>query len=290
MLVAAIIWLVASRRTEVAELLKEARLLLIAAALAASFGLIGLGAALWWLSLRMLGNPMPLRAILTASARSLPARYVPLGITYAVARVALLRAAGSATAPLAATAGLEMMVSVSVALTIGTALLGASGTLPGGLIWTVSAVVVGSAAASPAVGGRALTHVALRRGVDLRMTWSGYGQVLAASVAYWLWAAASFVLYLRAFPAADDFGTVETAGAFMVAWAVGFVTVLAPQGLGVAEVGLLALLSTEGGHGIAMATVFAGYRIVLFARDLLAAAAAEVIATRAVRQESELTG
>ena len=289
-LAAAVVWLVSSRYDEIVELLQGARPGLIVAALAASFGLILLNSALWHAGLAMLGHPVAMRETVLATARSLPARYVPLGVTYAAARMALLRAAGVPLTPLAVTAGTEMALSASVALAVGISLLGIAGALPGGAAWTIAAVVAAAVAATPVAGGRAVNHLLSRRGAGLAIAWPDYLRVLATAVAYWLWAAATFVLYLRAFPAADDLGIVEIAGAFMVAWAVGFLTVLAPQGLGVAELSLVALLATEDGAGVAIAAVFAGYRVVLIARDVLAAASGEIIASRRLRRGSEQTG
>ena len=287
---AAIVWLAITYWDEIVELFEGVRPVPVAAALLASFGLIGLGAALWDSSLRMLGHPVPLREIVLATARALPARYVPLGVTYAAGRMALLLAAGASVAPLTATAGLEMMVSASVALAAGVALLGAAGALPGGAVWTVAALAAAAVAAAPLLGGRAVTRLLARRGIQLAITRRGYLRVLLSAAAYWAWASTTFVLYLRAFPAADGVGSVEAAGAFMVAWTVGFLTLVAPQGLGVAELGLVALLASDDRGGIAIATVFAGYRIVQVFRDVISAATGEVIASRRVRRGSEPTG
>ena len=281
-------WLVSTRWDEIGELLEETRPSFIAAALVSSLGLIGLGALLWHSSLRMLGHPVRYREILLATARSLPARYVPLGVTYAAARMVLLRAAGARMAPLAVTAGLEMVVSISVALAAGIAVLSLAGTLPGGAAWLAAAAV--AAAVISAAGGRVMAALAARKGVRLTVTWHGYAQVLASSALYWGWAALTFVLYLRAFAAADGLGSLEAGGAFMVAWAVGFLTVLAPQGIGVAELGLVALLGSGERGGIAIVAIFAGYRLVQVVRDLVAAAAAEVIASRRARRGSAPKG
>ena len=289
-LAVAVVWLASTHHEEIVELLEGARPGLIAAALMASFGLILLNSALWHSGLLMLGHPVAMRETVLATARSLPARYVPLGVTYAAARMALLRAAGVPLAPLAITAGTEMALSASVALAAGVCLLGAAGALPGGAAWTITAVVAAAVAASPIAGGRAVNHLLARRGARFAIAWPDYARVLAAAAAYWVWAAATFVLYLRAFPAADQFGIVEMAGAFMVAWAVGFLTVLAPQGLGVAELSLVAILATDDVGGVAIAAVFAGYRVVLIARDVLAAASGEIIASRRARRGSEPTG
>ncbi len=286
----AIVWLLVAYHDAIAEQFEGARLAYVAAAGVASFGLIGLGSALWHSSLAMLGHPVAFRDTVLATARSLPARYVPLGVTYAASRIALLAAAGRPLAALTVTAGLEMIVSASVALAAGLALLGAVGALGIGPAWIAAALIATMVAVSPLVGGRAVDRLLDRLGVGLVITRKGYLRVLAWSVAYWTWAAVTFTLYMRAFPAADAVGSLEVAGAFMVAWAVGFLTVFAPQGIGVAELGLVALLASEDTGGIAVAAVFAGYRIVQAFRDGLAAVAGEIIAIRRARRGSAPRG
>lgn len=290
-LVAATVWLAASRGDDVADLLDQARPERVVAALAATFGLILLTARFWVLSLRMLGHDASLQTVAGATARALPARYVPAGVTFPAARVALLRARGLKLAPLTVTAALEMVVRPAVALTLGTALLAVSGSLDAGLAWAAAAVAVLAAAASPAVGGRVLAWLAARRGMSLTITWSGLARLAATETLYWAWAAATFVLYLRAFPAADGFGLLHAGGAFMVAWAVGFLAVFAPQGLGVAEVSLVGLLAAgDNEAGIALAVLFGGYRLVQALRDSIAASAAEIISRRRARRGSAPTG
>ena len=290
-LAAALAWLVATRGGEAADLLQDARPLLIAAALAATFVLIGWMARFWRLSLRMLGHEASLWEVALATGRALPARYIPGGVTFPAARIALLRARGFAVAPLTVTAVLEMVVRPAVALALGMALLAVSGGVPGSLAWAAVAVAVAVTAASPAAGGRVLTRLAARRGVSLKITWSGYARLAMTECAYWAWAAATFVLYLRAFPAADGFGALHLAGAFMVAWALGFLAVFAPQGLGVAEISLVGLLAAgDDGTGIVLAVLFGGYRLLLAARDVLAASAAEIISRRRAQRGSGPSG
>ncbi len=288
---AAIVWLAVARGAEVADLLERARPLPIAAALAATFVLIGLSARFWVQSLRMLGHRPRLSEVALATARALPARYVPLGVSFAAARIALLRARGIELAPLMTTAALETVMRPTVALTMGTALLAVSGGAAGRLSWPVTALAVAAVAATPVAGGKALGWLAARRGVTLAITWNGYARLVVAEAAYWAWASMTFVLYLRAFPSADEFAALQTAGAFMVAWALGFLAVFAPQGIGVAEISLVGLLAAgDDESGIAMAAVFAGYRLVQVARDILATASAEVIAKRRARRGSAPTG
>lgn len=280
--------LVATKHDEVATLLIDTRPVPLAATLVASFGLIAIGAGFWAVALHQLGHSTPLREIVLATTRALPARYLPLGVSFAIARGGLLRAAGVGIGPLAATAMLEMSFSVTVALAAGTAILGAVGNLPGGIAWTAAVIPVALLIMSPPICGRFLHWLAKRREAmgEFTWTWNGWLRLLAVSGAYWGWASTTFVLYLRAFPAADDFGSIETAGAFMIAWAVGFLTVFAPQGLGVAEIGLVALLAIDENSSIAFTVIFVGYRFVQMARDALGAAAAEIIATRRARPGS----
>jgi len=281
-----IVWLLITQHQEIADLLEGARPALIAAAFASSCVLILWNSALWRCMLMMLGHDVTLSRTLLATARSLPARYVPLGVSYAAARMALLRAADVPLTPLAITAGLELGLSVSVALAVGVGLLGASGALAGGAAWTIAALVIAVMAMLPALGGQVVNRLLARRGARFAVDWGDYLRVLGVSIGYWIWAGLTFVLYLRAFPEADLLPAVEIAGAFMVSWALGFLTLIAPQGFGVAELSLAAILAVEGHSGVALAAIFAGYRVVLIARDIVAAGTAEIISTRLTRRGS----
>ena len=115
---------------------------------------------------------------------------------------------------------------------------------------------VGSAAggvgSTPPVGGRVLAWLAAKRGARLELTWTGYGRLIGVSAVFWAWSAVTFSLYLRAFPVGDEIGTALLAGGFMVAWGIGFLSVVAPQGIGVFEVGLATLYGIEGIAGFAV--------------------------------------
>ena len=294
-LAAAAIWAVATRGPELADLLGQARPGYVAASLLAGFGLIGLSAWFWAVGLRMLepARAQPWGEVATATARALPGRYVPGGVTFAAARVALLRRTGAGIGPLTATAGLEMALSLAVAVAVGAALLGSAGVFPGGPIWAAAVPAVLGAGSSPALGGRLMAGLAARRGIRLNMTWGGYLRLIGVSACFWAWSASAFLLYLRAFPAADGFGAVRSAGSFMLSWAAGFLSVIAPQGIGVTEVSLAGLLQADqgGAQSLAeLAVILGGYRLVLAARDLTAAAAGEITAKARGQRGSPPTG
>jgi len=293
MLAAAVPMLVLARQDEVADLLGDlagARHALVAASFATGFVLITLSAYFWLVSLRLLGQRPLFRDLTVTAARSLPARYVPLMVTFAVSRVALMQRRGVAGGPLALTAALEMAVSLAVSVAYGLVLLGWAGELPGGLVVPFASAAGVIVAASPSVAGRAVAAVARRRGIDSLapvsgFTWPGYLHMIAASACYWTLAAAVFCLYMRAFEAADGFGAARLAGAFVLTWGgLRFLSVIAPQGIGVVEVTVPSLLGAA--DPLALGILIFGFRVVLLLRDLLAAAVSEFLAARRTTVEA----
>lgn len=284
------------KRSEVADLLSGTRPSWILASLAGSFGLVWVGSAFWALALKELGSPVPLGEVVLATARAMPARYLPMGAGLAIGRAAILRSStGAGSVHLVATALLETAVSVTVALTLGIAVLAASGILPGSAFWAAALLALLAAGVSQ-LSDAAVKKVAEPRfGVALRIGWSGRFGIAGVSAAYWACNAATFLLYLRAFPAADGIEALEAAGAFMASWAVGFLAVFAFQGIGVVEWGLIALLPVElmaadAAHPVALGVVFGGYRLVHMARDGVVAVAGSLIAMRRARGGSARTG
>ena len=294
LLAAAVPVLVLARRDEMGDLLGDlagARQVLVAAAFAAGFVLIALSAYFWLVSLRMLGQRPLFRDLAVTAARSLPARYVPLMVTFAISRVALMQRRGLPAAPLALTAALEMAVSLAVSVTYGLVLFGWAGGLPGGMAIPLASAVGVIVAASPPVAGRAVAAVARWRGLDSlapvsSFTWPGYLHMIAASACYWTAAAAVFCLYMRAFEAADGFGTARLAGAFVLTWGgLRFLSVIAPQGIGVVEVTVPSLLGAA--DPLALGILIFGFRLVLLLRDLLAASVSELLAARRTPVEAD---
>ena len=294
LLAAAVPVVVLARREEVADLagdLAGARHVLVAASFVTGFVLIAMSAYFWLVSLRILGQRPRFGDLTATAARSLPARYVPLMVTFAISRVALMQRRGVPGGPLALTAALEMAVSLAVSVAYGLVLLGWAGELPGGLALPFAAAVGVIVAASPSVAGRAVAAVARRRNLESLapvsgFTWPGYLHMIAASACYWTWAAAVFCLYMRAFEVADGFSTARLAGAFVLTWGgLRFLSVIAPQGIGVVEVTVPSLLGAA--DPLALGILIFGFRLVLLVRDLLAAAVSELLAARRTTVEAD---
>ncbi len=271
-----LIWLVWTRREALADLLRAARLPLLAIALLLGFGQIVLNSGFWRSSLLSLRQSPSFRAVLVASSRSLFARYVPGSLWYAAGKSALLARQGVAAIPLVVTAGLEMLLSVVTVFVLGLALLALGGEVPGGAWWGLPSVAIGALILSRPAVNRFVAWLARRRGGDAapHLDVRAYLRLVAWTVAYWLWTSANFVIYLRVFPGLSTGPAWVVAGAFMVAWGVGFLTPIAPQGVGVFEVTLAALLVSEGRTEVAV--ILGGFRALMLVRDAVATAGAEI--------------
>ena len=283
--VVALAWLGWDQRQELATLVGDARPALLGVALGVTVVQLWLNAAFWAAALRSLGEPLPTATVVDASARSLLARYVPGSVWYAVGRSALLRHRVSARA-LGVVAVLETGLSVVVGFVLGAALLLATRRVaPAVGALGLAGVAAAAALCSPPAVNRGLAWVARRRGgTPARLAWPPFLGLLGWLVLYWAVSAASFAVYLHAFPAAFPVTgpppLLELAGAYMVARVLGLLAVFAPQGLGVFEVAVAALLTAAADSSTALGglvLVVAGYRALVLVRDGLAVVLAEAL-------------
>jgi uncharacterized membrane protein YbhN (UPF0104 family) len=195
-----------------------------------------------------------------------------------------LQRSGVRRSTLAAVAALETALMPVIGLTLGAVLVlltsgGGTGLAlsPLARASVVAAAVAFGVATTPPVVNRLLRLLARLRpsiGVPPVLGWAAHLRLVGWGVAFWAWAGTVFAIYLAAFPALEEPGPVAVAGAYMVAWGVGWLAVFAPQGIGVFEVTLAALL--VGGLG-GVAVVIAGYRAVVAVRDVLAGGLALVL-------------
>lgn len=271
-------YVVATRRDDLADLVDGGRPLVLVAALVASVGMLLLTSLFWTVALRTTGVAVAFRDVLSATLSSLPARYLPGSIWYAAGRVALLKGRGVPVVASSSVAAVEMLLVPVVGFALGAAVFALTGTdLPGGSGWLLAVAVALAVVGSPPVLGRLVAAVARRRGVadPPALTWRSHLRLTAVAVAFWTWSGGVFALYLAAFPAATDAGPVVIAAGYALAWGVGWLAVLAPQGIGVFEVVLAALLPSSGVAGLAV--LLAGYRALIAVRDLLCASVGAVL-------------
>ncbi len=86
------------------------------------------------------------------------------------------------------------------------------------------------------------------------------------------------MIYLSAFPGlALQAAPLETAGAYLFSWGLGFISIFAPQGIGVFEV-VAADLMRGAGTLMSVAALLAGFRLVILAADAVVFAALHLLA------------
>lgn len=193
---------------------------------------------------------------------NLPARYIPGGIWHTVGRIAGFKRLGIDQRHIAVFVFLENVLAVGVAFMIGGFLVA----LFNGAGWRLLAVCA-------AGGGLILLVVApllLRHRVVKGSNCLRSGDYLASIAVVALSCcvgAAAFVFYVSAFPGLYmQSSPLELGGVYLFSWGVGFVSVFAPQGIGVFE-----LLAAELLRGVAplkeAAALLAGFRLVIMVAD-----------------------
>ncbi len=283
-MVAALVYVVVTARADIAHTARNARIWVLVLVPVVAVGQLVVASAFWATALAGFGEPVGMRASLDATLGATPARYIPGSVWYAVGRVARLREAGARTQTLTTVAALEMVVVPVVAFAYGGLLMAVtSAQSPVDSLWIAAAALLLALAGSPPVVNLGLRVVTRFRGTQFEpLTWSLHVRLFGWSALQWTWAAGVFVLYLSAFPNIHGGGVVEVAGSFMVAWGVGWLAIFAPQGAGVFEATLAALLTGQTRAGLAL--VLGGYRAVIAVRDAVTFGAVLLARRRAARR------
>ncbi len=253
----------------------QARDVLIAVVGEASLPLLGLAAIVWGL-LHLLSPVLAVfvlgacgshvtwwQAFSTHAAR-LPARYAPGGIWHTVGRVMDYHQRGVRPRHLAAFVLLENGLAAAVTLAIGGAVVFVTrGPDTLGVIAALSSL--GGVLALPIIW-IVLNARILRRPDHFSL--SAYASAIGVVAIFWVGAAIAFLLYLNAFPSSTGgYSQVEMGGIYLFSWGVGFLSVFAPQGLGVFELVASELLKGSIGF-MGLAALIGGFRVVVLVADL----------------------
>lgn len=214
-----------------------------------------------WIVLKGLGTGIGYPAALGIHLSRLPARYVPGGVWQTVSRVMDLHSMGVSKSQLTVLVAMENITPLATALSLGAACAMLAGTedLPGPAI--LGAGLLLSISIPPA----------LRRFVSQApLPFQSYLLGSLATMAFWMIAAGTFVIYWSSFPSVTlESGKAGIAASYLLGWAAGFAAVFAPQGLGVFEA--VAGLLLKGALPLAgMAVMVAGFRAAMLTGDGLA--------------------
>lgn len=97
-----------------------------------------------------------------------------------------------------------------------------------------------------------------------------YFFLILLSVFFWLIASLSFFLYLHSFPltGANQYSFLTVSGAYIFSWGTGYISLFAPQGIGVFEVVMANIINLPINLGSSVAFL-AGFRLVALIADFI---------------------
>jgi hypothetical protein len=258
-----LLFAVYSARGIVEETLRHARMLpFLAAVLAWAISHL-LAPALAWTVLEADGVRIGYARALRIHVSRLPARYLPGGIWHTVSRVADYSTLGATRVQLTRLVLLENSLPVALA-----AILGGGGMLLLGLAKPVAGAAVSLGALLLLALPFVLRHRMLSAGA--RFPVAAYLRAIIAMLGFWSVAAFAFCAYWSAFPQPEQAPALAAvASAYLLSWAAGFAMVFAPQGLGVFEGSIAALLQGATPF-VDVVVLAAGFRAAVLGADLLA--------------------
>jgi hypothetical protein len=214
------------------------------------------------LALRSLGISLDYGTAMRIHISRLPAKYLPGGVWHSVARAADYRLTGMESKQILGYLVMENLITVAVALGIGGIFAMQAASQPVALVIGIGATM---AWALLLLMPR-LRRLAMASGEPLSKT--AYFSSILVIAAYWCLAGASFSVYISAFPNLQvSTGPVMSGGIYLFSWAVGYLAVFAPQGLGVAEAVSGLLLGGQMDLG-SMIIVLLGFRLLMAVADI----------------------
>ena len=266
------------------DILRTARLLHLGAAVLIWTLMNGVAAIFSVQVFRARGVSMSYATAARIHVANLPARYVPGGIWHTVGRAASFRELGISGGDIWIFIFLENVLAACVAFALGGCLLAAT---RGTDAW-------GQVAIACAFGGMAvllLSPALLPRFAKTRdavIPARSFLPLIIVTTVSWCIAATAFVTYVSAFPKIGAAQTpLEIAGGYLFSWGVGFVSIFAPQGIGIFEVVAAELL--RGAEPLmGTAALLAGFRLVILVADVAAWSMLQLYSGLAIVQRRNL--
>jgi dolichol-phosphate mannosyltransferase len=241
------------------------------------------------LGLRRIGADGPASALVQMWARSFLLRYEPSGAVGFVYRVTARERVGASTAQVLTVTGYEQLAAVAAG-----AVAAMAGFLGAGVHPPVLAIALFAGALLAAVAARsrsvaAFLHAKLRaRGIETAGPLRGriLALMIGLDAAGWVATGLGAWTLARALHATAGLDAFLLLGAFALSWLLGVLVPLAPGGLGLREGSLIVSLTASIGAGAATGLALA-LRLVSFAGELVAIAAAELLALVLARRDRE---
>ena len=256
-------WFAWESRELLVDVVRNARPLALALAVLAWMLMHALAPLFSMLIFRARNVPLSYKTAARIHIVNLPARYIPGGIWHTVGRIAGFRDMGVGQRDISIFVFLENALAICVAFVIGGSLLAANRGLDG---WGQIAALAAVSGAAFLLATPFILSLRVIQGND-RFPARDFVAVTIVTAVSWCIAATAFVIYLSAFPGlALQAAPLETAGAYLFSWGVGFISIFAPQGIGVFEVVAAELMRGDSAF-MSVAALLAGFRLVILAAD-----------------------
>lgn len=227
----------------------------------------------FWLVLRLLTGTTPLADAMLVWSRSYVVRYVPTGALAIAYRLSARQRLHASTDQVLAAYAYEHLGALAAGAAACLVLFALAGGLPPLLPLGVALVTLAlTAAVRPGIVGRAIQSLARRLGLHLSVILEGrqLAAVVAVNAVGWLGTGTAVYVLVAAVTGSAP-GFVWLAGSYTAGYLVGFVTPLAPGGLGAREGMLVVLLGPRYGTGVALG-ISLMIRVANIAGELLAVA------------------
>lgn len=200
-------------------------------------------------------------------ASRLPAKYLPGGIWHSVARIEGYHSSGAAPKSVMLYLLIENLLSAGITLSLGGVVVYhyfQGTTAFSAFIIPIILVALGVVIMTPLV----ICKKFLPKG-QCSLFVHNYLLGVIISLTFWVGASWSFLCFIQAMPDSDILASApQIMGVYLFSWGIGFITLFAPQGIGVSEY-ISSLLLQHGVEATAMIVLLAGFRIVVLCADLI---------------------
>jgi hypothetical protein len=260
-------------RQSLADILSSSRPLALLLAVLTWFMMHVLAPAFATIVFKARDFPLSFRTAAEIHVRNLPARYIPGGIWHTVGRVAALRNLGAKQSDIAVFVFLENVLAACTAFLLGGCIVAWFRDMQG---WGQIAAFCVAGSVFFLLMSPFILRFRILKGAGAFPIRDYLGSILLVSIS-WCVGATAFVAYLSAFPELQlTASPLEIGGNYLFSWAVGFVSLFAPQGVGIFEV-VLAELMRGSGTLSSFAALIAGFRLVILAADSVAYGALKLL-------------
>lgn len=213
------------------------------------------------LLIRGCGERMGYGAALHIHCSRLPAKYLPGGIWHSVGRANDYLESGFEPRRVGLYFVAENFLLVAVTLTLSPAIVAPLVTMPWlrSLIMTLPFLFATALLLFPFV-------VRMATGQKMRIALDAYAGSVLLHFLYWCVNGLTFAIYIAAFDELTDTTLLQSAAIYIFSWCLGYVTLFAPQGIGVSEF-VAANLLHDGAVGLL--AFLMGFRVLVLVADLL---------------------